>query len=283
MGYDVTYHPISPEQMRLWYVTSLGSDAHAELICDQAGIQDLYKQKFLEYLPEFRANTEDGTESFDKTHAFYLAVTQGFFAKYHYVRGAMLSQLGDVIAPYTEPWTQVLPELVGDMPCENRIVENYSGGVYVPPAQVERLLEDRHTDPALQAALERVFPGEHLGILLTALHDANEVGLGLLEATDLIEPNPLDLQSTHCLSNLFNCDTAGPLLYQRTAQAQLAALEVANGGTLESVERIHVTTNPETGEVTVNPSPVRTGPDEEPAPEAGSKTTGFRARFRRGK
>ena len=43
---------------------------------------------------------------------------------------------------------------------------------------------------------------------------------GLFEATDVIVPNPLDLNSSECYSNLFNCDPEGALIYADTAAQQ---------------------------------------------------------------
>lgn len=287
MGFDVSYHPISPAQIANWYIESLASDEHAAAICDQAGMHELYKQKFMDYLPRFRETVGSG-RSFDKTHGYYIAVTQGFFGRFHYVRGAMLSQLGDVMLPYTSPWSEVLPELVQNMRCDSRIVENYSSGVYVPPAQVGRLLVDATSDSTVKAALAQEFPGEHFNILITALREAEQQSLGLLEATEVIEPNPTDLESTHCVANLFNCDTAGPLLYQKTVQEQFASMGMTPEVLADDVERMNVTVDADTGEVTMGPSPTRTGPADEGVTDAGAADDedpggGFFSRFRRTK
>lgn len=50
--------------------------------------------------------------------------------------------------------------------------------------------------------------------------------LGLLE---VVEPNPIDLNSSSCYSNLFNCDPEGALLYQETAMKQIAEIEKKEG------------------------------------------------------
>ena len=257
--------------MTEWYSASLASDDHASTLCDQAGIPELYKQKFLDYLPRFR-DAQHSDQTFDKTHGFYIAVTQGFFGRFHYVRGAMLSQIGSAIDPYTVPWTDVLPELLGSMKADNRIVENYSSGVYIAASRVAQLLVDIRTDPTLQAALAPIFPGEHLSILVTALHEAEQLGVGVLEATEIIEPNPLDLESTFCLTNLFNCDTAGPMLYRQTTHEQMGGIDLAALMASGKVDRIKMDVDLETGTVTSSPAPTRTGPAERaPTPATGQK------------
>ena len=49
-----------------------------------------------------------------------------------------------------------------------------------------------------------------------------EKGYGLLEATDVIIPNPIDLNDSECYSNLFNCDPEGAFIYADTAAQQLS-------------------------------------------------------------
>lgn len=49
-----------------------------------------------------------------------------------------------------------------------------------------------------------------------------ENGLGLLEATDVVVPNVIDLNKTESYSNLFNCDPEGALIYREIAMEQIA-------------------------------------------------------------
>ena len=57
---------------------------------------------------------------------------------------------------------------------------------------------------------------------LSAVKFSVENGYGLLEATDVIVPNPLDLNSSECYSNLFNCDPEGAFIYADTAVQQIS-------------------------------------------------------------
>ena len=82
MGYDVSFHPISPEEIREWYVTPLtwvqqGEEEKVLAFAAQHGMEDFYAEKYLNTL---RVGVEtESAELFDKSHGFYIAVIQGFF------------------------------------------------------------------------------------------------------------------------------------------------------------------------------------------------------------
>ena len=87
MGYDVSFHPISPEEMREWYFTPLswvqqGQEEKVLALAAQHGMEDFYAEKYLDTL-RVGAGTEPD-ELFDKSHGFYIAVIQGFFRDYYY-------------------------------------------------------------------------------------------------------------------------------------------------------------------------------------------------------
>ena len=97
MGYDVSFHPISPEEMREWYFTPLtwiqqGQEEKVLALAAQHGMEDFYAEKYLDTL-RVGAETEPD-ELFDKSHGFYIAVIQGFFRDYYYTRGSSFSLLG---------------------------------------------------------------------------------------------------------------------------------------------------------------------------------------------
>ena len=51
---------------------------------------------------------------------------------------------------------------------------------------------------------------------------AVELGAGLLEATEVVEPNPIRPNESTSYSNLYHCDRDGVYLYIDTVSAQLA-------------------------------------------------------------
>lgn len=96
MGYDVSFHPISPKEMQEWYFTPLtwiqqGQEEKVFALAVQHGMEDFYAEKYLDTL-RVGAKTEPD-ELFDKSHGFYIAVIQGFFRDYYYTRGSSFSIL----------------------------------------------------------------------------------------------------------------------------------------------------------------------------------------------
>ena len=55
-----------------------------------------------------------------------------------------------------------------------------------------------------------------------ALTAAIKLGVGLLEATEVVEPNPISPNESTSYSNLYHCDRDGVYLYIDTVSAQLA-------------------------------------------------------------
>ena len=53
MGYDVSFHPISPKEMREWYFTPLtwiqqGQEGKVLALAAQHGMEDFYAEKYLD-------------------------------------------------------------------------------------------------------------------------------------------------------------------------------------------------------------------------------------------
>ena len=170
MGYDVSFHPISPEEMQEWYFTPLswvqqGQEEKVLALAAQNGIEDFYAEKYLDTL-RVGAGTEPD-ELFDKSHGFYIAVIQGFFRDYYYTRGSAFSFLAEEkpeYARYFTPWAQVTPTAFPN-PAENQIIENYCAGVYLSPKQVVQLLRNLEQDPKVCEDLERIWSNGQLAVL----------------------------------------------------------------------------------------------------------------------
>lgn len=227
MGYDVSFHPISPDEIQEWYFTPLtwiqqGQEEKVLALAAQNGIEDFYAEKYLDTL-RVGAETESN-DLFDKSHGFYIAVIQGFFRDYYYTRGSAFSFLLEEkpdYARYFTPWAQVVPTAFPN-PAENRIVENYCSGVYLSPDQVMQLLKDMEQAPKVCEDLERIWSNGQIAVLKKALSAAAELGAGLLEATEVVEPNPISPNESTSYSNLYHCDRDGVYLYIDTVSAQLA-------------------------------------------------------------
>lgn len=231
MGYDVSYHPISEEQIKEWYwdidfLRILDDDfGQVEEIAKKYQLDDFYKDKYVDVMKHAIDVLPD--ESFEVSHGYFIAVIQGLFLKYFYTRGSAFSFLIDddsFFEQYTKSWQEFSPYNY-ENPITNRIVQNYSSGVFIPKEKVVAILEDYHTNEEVKSKLDAFFSHNRIDIFLKALESAKELNAGLLEATEVVEPNPMDLNKSVCYSNLFNCDPEGALLYQEAVMEQFKEIE----------------------------------------------------------
>lgn len=229
MGYDISYHAIGKDEILQWYfeplkLTQKGDFEAIAQIAREAGMDEFYVEK---YADGFRSALQYGTQGiFNKTHGFHLAVAQGYFREYFYTRGTAFSFLAAQsfkFKPYISDWREVLPkEFLAEFSGEihNEIVENYCCGAYLNAAGVQNLLRDYEAGGEVKSAVDE-FYAQNLPVFLKALNLARELEVGLLEATEVVEPNPIDLNRSESFSNLFNCDTQGALIYAEIAAQQI--------------------------------------------------------------
>lgn len=199
MGYDISFHPISPKEMQEWYFVPLtwvqqGQEEKVRAFAAQQGMEDFYAEKYLNTL-----RVGAGTGS-----AFSFLVDE----KPEYAR-------------YFTPWEQVVPAAFSN-PTENRIIENYCSGVYLSPDQAAQLLRDLERNKKVLEDLEELWCDGQLAVLKKALTAAVELGVGLLEATEVVEPNPIAPNESTSYSNLYHCDRDGVYLYIDMAIRQIA-------------------------------------------------------------
>lgn len=231
MGWDVSYHPISEQEIQDWYFNRL-EEARADdfraavTLAQQANMDEFYIKKYFEVLiagTQFEANS-----LFDTTHGYNVAVIQGLFRTFFYLRGSSFSffvEGNPEYIKYTKPWEKILSHSMLGKAVENKIVLNYCSGMYIPQDQVRELLVQYETQAIVKATMDQYFHSAHIDVFLKALRYSAEGGLGLLEATEVIEPNPFDLNQSQCYSDLYHCDTDGPILYHQTALQQLQQFE----------------------------------------------------------
>lgn len=190
-------------------------------------VKDLISYYFYaeKYLNTLRVGAEtEADELFDKSHGFYIAVIQGFFRDYYYTRGSAFSFLVEQkpeYARYFTSWEQITPVSFPN-PMQNRIIENYCSGVYLSPDQVIQLLKDMEQDPKVLDDLEGLWSNGQIAVLKKALSAAAKSGVGLLEATEVVEPNPISPNESTSYSNLYHCDRDGVYLYIDAVSGQLA-------------------------------------------------------------
>jgi len=222
MGWDITYHPISACELQSIYFKGLTDKDHYKSLVTQFGVDDFYAVQLRRRFEEAR-NIEDDI-SFQKGHAFYVAIISGFLRKHHYIRGGAFSFLlcDDVMARYVGDWQALVPESYRDRHFNNCLTENYCGGVYLPNDRLKKLREDYQSDSRVRSKMDEAFSDGRLAVFWKAADEAIEKGLGLVEASEVVEPNPFNLNATRSLTNLLNCYPEGALLYQEAAIQQIA-------------------------------------------------------------
>lgn len=225
MGFDISYHPIGIEQMNAWYFERLpeverGDFSQLQKAGKDAGLDEFYIDKYIETM-KVAVNTTP-QDLFEKQHAYCMAVVQGFFLPYYYTRGTALSFLFEEapqLKKYVTSWNNIKPKHIL-CPVTDGLVENYSGGVYIGAQQVSELLAELEQEGETKDLFSYFFE-DNFPVFVKALKYADEHGIGLLEASEVVEPNPVDLNKTISYSNLFNCDKEGAFIYQRIAAEQI--------------------------------------------------------------
>jgi len=232
MGYDISYHPITEQEINNWYFDimpefkSFNLDMIEEM-SEEFPKKDFafLKEKYLDVL-NTGMNTEP-TADFELTHGHFVAVIQGIFRKYFYTRGSAFSFLIDeksYFKNYTKKWETIL-KFNPTQKIHNHLWGNYSSGVFIPYQSVLKLLDDYRNDTKIKQDLDTFYSYKRINIFLKALEFSKENKLGLLEAAEVVEPNPLDLNNSDCYSYILNCDLDGPFLYRDTALEQLKEIE----------------------------------------------------------
>jgi hypothetical protein len=130
------------------------------------------------------------------------------------------------MAKYVGDWKTLVPEAYRDSHFDNCLTENYCGGVYLPNEGLKLLRADYLSDSYVRSKMDETFSDGRLAVFWKAIDDAIENGLGLVEASEVVEPNPFNLNETRSLTNLFNCYPDGALLYGGTAMQQISEIQI---------------------------------------------------------
>ena len=222
MGWDITYHPVGANEIQSIYFKGLTDHDHYKSLVIQFGLDDFYAEQLRSRFEEAR-NIESDV-SFQKGHAFYVAIISGFLRKHHYIRGGAFSFLADddVMARYVGDWKTLVPEAYRDSYFDNCLTENYCGGAYLPNEGLKKLRDDYQSDSYVRSKMDEIFSHGRLAVFWKAVDEAIESSLGLVEASEVVEPNPFNLNATRSLTNLFNCYPDGALIYEEAATQQIA-------------------------------------------------------------
>ena len=94
------------------------------------------------------------------------------------------------------------------------IEENYSAGIFIGPDHVKELLRDIESDEAVAASLQNHSDRTTSGVFQFVLQDAANTDSGLIEATEIMEVQPFDLNRSTCYSDIRFLILGGALIYR---------------------------------------------------------------------
>ena len=224
MDLSISYHPISKEQMREWYFDvfedmGAANDLKVHIPQEQLKnhkleeVETYYQDKYLGMIKRSRDLDYD---DFNKWHAYFIAIVQGFFEKFYFVHGSSISSIidNDFHKTYVTSWEDVVPEdYIEGLYSSNKLQGPFSGGAYMSAEQVKQLLNDYENDSFIKELLEEQFEGRKIEVLLAALKYASENNQGLLEAAKVIHQSEELFEEPECFSNSFNCDVISAAVY----------------------------------------------------------------------
>jgi len=240
MDYSISYHPISEAQMRTWYYDvfediGTANDLTLRIPKEQLKnhtleeLEAYYKDKFTTIIKRSR-DLDYG--NFNKWHAYFIAIAQGFFEKFYFVQGSALSSILDKAfhETYITDWADVTPsEYIEDLQYTNKVDGAFSGGVYLSAQNVKKLLHDYENDPEIKELLKEQFEGQKIDVLLAALKYASQNDQGLLEAVKVITQSDQIFEEPSCFSNVFNCDVMSAAVYTTELAAHYDAIYKGTG------------------------------------------------------
>ena len=227
MGYDVSFHPISQSEMDEWYFTplnwvKLGQEEKVLKLANRYGMEPFYAQKYFDTLRVGADTGED--ELFDKSHGFYLACDSGLFSHLLLYQGEclfFLSRAETGIWAVLYPWEQLTPLPPSQIRQKTGLWRIIAPGYTYPQSRWRNFSGTWRKTPQVHADLESLWSCGQLAVLKKALTVARKLGCGLLEATEVVEPNPIRPNESESYSNLYHCDRDGIFLYIDTVVQQI--------------------------------------------------------------
>jgi len=235
MAYDITLHPVKESELNKWYFDLDFDKIRKKDYAEVHALAAAYKMpnEALDfYLDAVDAGAvADPGATFENTHGHFAAIVSGCFKPFFYVRNAGLSFLLDHVPEFrgfTKPWDQILNRRFENRTL-NQLDRNYSSGVFLPAEQVVRLLEEYNHKGKLYEVINEVFSDGRIAILLKAVNAAIQAGDGLLEASEVVLPNPLNLDETKSYTYILNCDTQGAILFRDQVEQENRAIEEREG------------------------------------------------------
>lgn len=231
MGFDITYHPISKEEIKKYCLNVVIDPGLAEetknlltkkqeereQILDPI-FKEMQKAKtsIMETLKRVQNREEIDDENKKLSYQYgripyCCAAIAGFLHPYFYARGACLAFLcekEEYFTKYLESIYDIKPVFynAGDktatyeprMSSAIYILENYKGGGYVAYEKLNELKKDL-LDPKFKKVIDKYF-GKEKGAILETIEYCLKKKIGFIEASDIVVP--LDNKFTSAPQNL---------------------------------------------------------------------------------
>lgn len=225
MGWDITYHPLDPKEIESVYLAGLKDPSTSKTIVETYQLDESWVEGLAAWLQEQIDNP--ASDNFNSGYGHRIAVMAGLLRKYWYIRGSAFTFLleeNEKFQRYIADWKDILPEELLHLDISNGLTHNYMAGVFLPYQGLCALKKDYDLDPEIKTAIDEIFSHNRLPIFWQAVDYAIEHQLGLLEASEIVEPNPFEIESSNFLSDANNCHTEGIILYIEAATEQLMAV-----------------------------------------------------------
>lgn len=225
MGWDITYHPFGVDEIADVYFAGVENPGLASEFAKRYNVPSFHRENLAKVFATGKDDDMDGP--FGTYHGMNMAIVAGHLRKYWYVRGSAMSFLADDpdFAGFFSDFRELVPEAYRNLTFDNKLTQNYCCGVYMDNAALHRLIQAMERDTIVRGKMMDLFSHGRFDVFKAAVDYALTEGLGLLEAAEVLEPNPLELNKSQCLSNLHNCDPAGAMLYQKAAMEQIFAIQ----------------------------------------------------------
>ncbi|HEX7814313.1 hypothetical protein [Dyella sp.] len=226
MGWDVTYHPFAPTEVRGIYFRALRDEAFREQLYGEFAVHGSDAERLASIFEE--AATYVAEDHFTKYHGFAMASVAGFLRRYWYIRGSAFTFLVEedpLYFRYVTDWRSLIPDEFVTEDFRGIICENYCGGVFLGPEGLRALKVDYERDEQVRKDMDKLFSHGRLPVFWKAVDYALENGLGLIEATDVLVPNPFAYDQSQCYSQALHCETEGVVLYGKAIVEQAREAE----------------------------------------------------------
>lgn len=226
MGHDLTYHLFARDEVRDVYFAGVADpDTCIDALAERFELDQVMRDELRTCFAEAGRFVPDSP--FHRTHGMMMAIVAGYLRPYWYVRGAGFSDLlveCPEFGTYVTDWRDVTPGWVQHH-ASATLADHYCCGVFIDHAGLQRLRQDYAQGGSIALRLDETFPDGRLEVFWQAVDAAIAHRTGLIEAVDVVIPDPLDPEQTRCASFAPNCQVDGIILYARAAMQQLQAMQ----------------------------------------------------------